>query len=311
MTIAMIVLAWAVAGLNPGTVDSNSNDTTPAPVAEPTIETSDEEADPSPQQSDRSNDAVRRLLAEGLSEFAPSKELWDRLVEATSTMLSLQRDLAKTNMSVSGIQRELDDLRQFILDHDTYGKDFDSYTKVLEETRRQRRAAATRERREQDEANRKRREEAKQRLDAAKSRNDLEKLYDERGFAPVGQDVYTSRAAFYYGPRDGEDGKTIRYVPSRFGRLQPVTVASSRELDYARMTISGSVLNGSKNIRSMGVAFTFFDEHGNQVGAEIVEIQNARPNVPYPFTKKIDMALNRPFATHSTYVLYADQVVKP
>mgnify|MGYP001999636056 CR=1 FL=1 len=46
-------------------------------------------------------------------------------------------------------------------------------------------------------------------------------------------------------------------------------------------------------------------------GAEIVEIQNARPNVPYPFTKKIDMALNRPFASHSTYVLYADVAATP
>ena len=62
---------------------------------------------------------------------------------------------------------------------------------------------------------------------------------------------------------------------------------------------------------SLGVAFTFFDENGNQVGAHIQEIRNARPNVPYPFTRKIDMALNRPFASHSTYVLYADTVTTP
>ena len=74
------------------------------------------------------------------------------------------------------------------------------------------------------------------------------------------------------------------------------------------MSISGSILNASSEVRNIGVAMTFFDNHGNQVGSEIVRIDNARPNVPYPFNAKLDMALDRAFSTSSTYVLYADPV---
>jgi hypothetical protein len=74
------------------------------------------------------------------------------------------------------------------------------------------------------------------------------------------------------------------------------------------MTISGSVLNAADDVRDMGVAITFFDDNGNQVGHEIVQIKNARPNVPYPFTSRLDMALNRAFTSSSIYVLYSDPV---
>ncbi|MCH2151729.1 MAG: hypothetical protein MK089_00125 [Phycisphaerales bacterium] len=275
----------------------------------PSAETVPESTDSTAQRS--TADALQSLQGEGLSEKSEPDALWDQLLKTTATLIAQQQELARTRLELSGIKRELADLRQFILDHDTYGSDFSSYTKMLEETRRQKRAAAAKAQREKEAAERKRREENRKRLDAAKGRKQLEKLYDDRGFAPIGQDVYSSRAAFFYGPRTGEDGKTIQYRPDRFGRLTPVTVSNQSELDYSMMTISGSVLNGSKSIRSIGVAYTFFDENGNQVGAEIVEIQNARPNVPYPFTKKIDMALNRPFASHSTYVLYADVAATP
>ncbi len=275
----------------------------------PSKETVPESVESTAQRS--TADARQSLQGEGLSEKSEPAALWDQLLKTTAALIAQQQELAQTRLELSGIKRELADLRQFILDHDTYGSDFSSYAKMLEETRRQRRAAAAKAQREKEAAERKRREENRKRLDAAKGRKQLEKLYDDRGFAPIGQDVYSSRAAFFYGPRTGEDGKTIQYRPDRFGRLTPVTVSNQSELDYSMMTISGSVLNGSKAIRSIGVAYTFFDENGNQVGAEIVEIQNARPNVPYPFTKKIDMALNRPFASHSTYVLYADVAATP
>jgi hypothetical protein len=74
------------------------------------------------------------------------------------------------------------------------------------------------------------------------------------------------------------------------------------------MTISGSVLNAAPEARNIGVAITFFDESGNQVGSEIVQINNARPDVPYPFTSTVQMALCRAFSSSSTYVLYADPV---
>lgn len=259
----------------------------------------------------RRNEAVERLKEAGLGERTDSKVLWRRLREQTVELMNLQRDLAKSNLALAGLQKEFDDLKQFIIDHDTYGSDFTAYSKVVEETRRQARAAAVREKRARDEERKKKREEARRRLDESRKKTDLEALYDEKGFAPVGQDVYTSRSAFFYAPYEGEDGKTIQYRPTRFGGIKAVSVPENREVDYSSMTISGSVLNGTDQIRNIGVAFTFFDENGNQVGAEIVEIQNARPNIPYPYTRTIDMALNRPFSSHSTYVLYADQVSTP
>ena len=265
----------------------------------------------STEQDGRRTEAMKRLRDAGLGERTDSAVLWRKLLDQTIELMTVNRELAKSNLALAGMQNELDDLRQFIMDHDTYGSDFSAYTKVVEETRRQARAAAIRDRRAREEAKRRKQQDARKKLDESKRKADLEDLYDEKGFAPIGQDVYTSRSAFFYAPYEGEDGKTIQYRPTRFGGIKAVSVPENREVDYSSMTISGSVLNGTDLVRNIGVAFTFFDENGNQVGAEIVEIQNARPNVPYPYTRTIDMALNRPFSSHSTYVLYADQVATP
>jgi hypothetical protein len=44
------------------------------------------------------------------------------------------------------------------------------------------------------------------------------------------------------------------------------------------------------------------------VGHETIQVANARPDVPYPFTAEVKMALNRPFDSSSAYVLYADPI---
>ena len=72
------------------------------------------------------------------------------------------------------------------------------------------------------------------------------------------------------------------------------------------MMVSGSVMSVSDQVRDIGIAVTFFDEAGTQVGSEIIQVNNARPEVPYPFTTTVAMALDRPFASTTTYVLYAD-----
>ena len=112
--------------------------------------------------------------------------------------------------------------------------------------------------------------------------------------------------AFYYNTKDTSTGAQYDYDSLIGDYLRPGFPNS--EIDYSKMTISGSILNASDIVRNIGVAITFFDDSGNQVGHETVEIRNARPDVPYPFTSKIEMALNRPFALSSTYVLYADAV---
>ena len=47
------------------------------------------------------------------------------------------------------------------------------------------------------------------------------------------------------------------------------------------------------------------------MGGEIVQVNNARPDVPYPFTATLEMALDRPFSSSSTNVLYADPAGEP
>ena len=106
------------------------------------------------------------------------------------------------------------------------------------------------------------------------------------------------------GPAADTGNQAIRQAAGLLQYLRPGFARDS--VDFSRMTISGSVLNSSGETRNIGLAITFFDENGNQVGGEIIQINNARTDVPYPFTSTIDMALNRPFDSSSTYVLYAD-----
>jgi hypothetical protein len=84
------------------------------------------------------------------------------------------------------------------------------------------------------------------------------------------------------------------------------TIESREEIDYAKMTISGSLLNGAKITRNIGVAFVFRDQYGNQIGQETVVIENARPDVPYPFTGELVMASDQPFSSMTSWVLFAD-----
>ena len=96
-------------------------------------------------------------------------------------------------------------------------------------------------------------------------------------------------------------------IRNRFD-LRPL--GRTTEIDYSSMTISGSILNALSDVRNIGIAVTFFDENDNQVGGEIIQINNARPDVPYPFTSTVAMALDRPFSSSSTYVLYADAIAE-
>jgi hypothetical protein len=67
-------------------------------------------------------------------------------------------------------------------------------------------------------------------------------------------------------------------------------------------------MSAAEDVRNIGIALVFFDAAGNQVGHETVQVENARPEVPYPFTSTIGMASDRPFASSSQYVLYSDPV---
>ncbi len=220
----------------------------------------------------------------------------------------LRLALAAARLEASNATRERDELRQFIEDNRQYGQDFQQYRAVREaaEAEARRKAVeAAREQREIEKADR------RERMRLARERRERQQAearrlasYRERGFAPLGLDVYISQMAYSY-PSVDATATRIAYNPG-FGnylRLYPAT-----RIDFSSMTISGSVVSAADEVRNIGVAIAFFDEDGNQVGHETVQINNARPDVPYPFTSTISMALDRPFSSSTQYVLYADEI---
>ena len=237
------------------------------------------------------------------------------LLEIASMKLELdeaRQQLARTRLDCDAAQRELAELRQFVADHQRFGNDFQQYQAVKEaalKDAKARESAAARERRAQEKAERDAERAAnRSAVDARNAEANRMGRYKRMGFTALGLDVFTSKMAFYYNTKEeGGTGALVDYDTIIGHYLQP-GFPGQTVIDYSKMTISGSVLNASDTVRNIGVAITFFDESGNQVGHETIEIKNARPDVPYPFTSKIDMALNRAFDSSSTYVLYADAV---
>jgi hypothetical protein len=248
---------------------------------------------------------VRLEIPSDVNERSRRSDLWSELVRKATTAARLREELATTRSELANLQRELDELRQFILDHETFGADYQEYQRIRSIAEHETKRRAARERRDRLDSERADRKEVyeqkKAEEETARLQAQQQQHYAKAGFTNIGLDVYHGRSAYFYAPRDTTQAP-VSYQPNPAGS----TVNS--EVDYSQMTISGSVLNAAPGIRDIGVAFTFFDEHGNQVGAEIVQLKNARPNVPYPFTAKLQMALNRPFTSSSSYVLYADAV---
>lgn len=243
----------------------------------------------------------------------PTSLVESLLLEIETLKMELTRtraEMARARLDATTAQRELDELRQFVADHERFGDDFQQYQVV--------KAAADREARDRENEQsraRKAEEKAEQAAkrqaarSAAAARNaDANRIaeYRRNGFTALGLDVFGGKMAFFYNTKDTGSGVQYDYDSLIGDYLRPGFPNS--EIDYSKMTISGSILNASDVVRNIGVAITFFDDNGNQVGHETVEIRNARPDVPYPFTSKIEMALNRPFESSSTYVLYADPV---
>lgn len=263
--------------------------------------------EPAEQQAEP---AATAPVVEDDEPLDPISRLFKEIRDLRDELASVRQQLAESRLQATEAQRQLDELRQFIADQQQLGNDFQQYKAIKEIAERE-------DRRKEAEANRQRRlaEQAERQARAQMARAEKAQhnafsskiaKYRKSGFSPLGLDVYASKMAYYYETKDATPTR-IDYVPQLGGhyiRAYPPT----SEIDYSKMTISGSVLNASDEVRNVGVAITFFDENGNQVGHETVQVNNARPDVPYPFTSKIDMALNRPFASSSTYVLYADPI---
>ncbi len=275
-----------------------------------------------PAQSIRLLLCVPLLIAVGFLSIGPSSQsvasssppmtaqerLRAEIDELLKELQSLRSQLAQAEIRAASAERELEEMQQFIRDHDVYGDAFEEYKvikEIAEREDRRREAEAARARRE---AERQARQERVQQAREERQR-DREEAEEARrlraaGFTGIGMDVYISRAAYHYAVRD-EVRSRVRFDPF-IGFF--TTVDQREKIDFSEMTISGSLLNATDETRNIGVAITFFDENNNQVGAETIHITNARPGVPYPFTAKLNMALNREFSSSTTYVLYSDPV---
>ena len=253
--------------------------------------------------------AIGRLSSQGMLESDPPATMWSSLVQQTAALIEANMQRKSLQSQLRALTTEVEKLRAFIVDHERLGDDFESYQSVLKETRRMvdlqmkqdsaRKADAIREAR--------RAKIAAQQAQARVAQDPLAHL-KAMGFKDVGNGIMLGKSSYQYGKRDVTAEK-ISYVPIPGGGVRRVVNTETRqEHDYQSMTISGTLLNSTSEVRHVGIAIAFQDAHGNQIGQETIQVQNMRPDVPYPFTASLSMASDRPFATESQWTLYSDPV---
>jgi hypothetical protein len=271
-----------------------------------------------PAQATEAKQAEKRqdVQPEEIKVLTVEEMLLDEIERLHREIRAMREELAKAQLEASQAVRERDELRQFLVDHQQLGEDFEKYQGVIEikerELRRQRAEEHREKLRQQQEERQARMEAAKMERAAREASQNRLRRYEREGFYHVGSDVFVSAMAYLYKKENVPD-TSYRFAPLiRFDGTFFFTrywhIDYDEEIDFTEMTISGSVLNAAPEPRDVGVAITFFDQYGNQVGGQTVEVSNARKDAPYPFTAKLDMALDRPFSSYRIVVLYADQV---
>ena len=197
----------------------------------------------------------------------PIEMLLDEVDALTARLETIRVELAAARLEARTAERELAELKQFLQDHHELGSDFEAYRAIkaiAEQEARDRRVQQMRDKRAAEQA---KRLEARRAEEAITAPTRREERYRDAGFTGVGNEVYVSQMAFYYRTQDNIPFRFdyIRGI-GRYQRFYPPT----RDVDFSSMTISGSVLNGSEEIRNIGIALAFFDENGNQVGGETI-----------------------------------------
>ena len=284
-----------------------------------------EPAAPSPQKEQSKPVAVTAL------SHSQIEALVDQLERLQAEVASLRQQVAQHRMEADTATRELNELKQFMLDHDAYGRDFEQYKAIKAVKEREAQVESARKAREQREADKYQRrramEQQREQRDAQQAAASAEEQrlsrFRQAGFDHVGQDVFVSRMGYQYRVKDVPDRDRV-YVPSvwsptcdvftndgLFFFFRPMyRIEYDEEIDYTQMTFSGSVLNGSAETRNIGVGIAFFNQAGDQIGGETIEIPLVAPDSPYPFTKTLAMADRSPFYTYRINVLYSEPVAE-
>jgi len=304
----ILFLATTMLLADPSAVDSS---TPPSPAQPDDPQPADDDLGDTAAVTDRDHRAVAQHILErdGLTPATTRNKLFPALLDREVEVRDLRHRLADLEVRVAGMMAQLEEMQLFVLDHDRYGTDFSQYQQVRAEAEREALRRAALERKARRELERQQREAARAQQEAERQLalpgKDLQQMLRTMNFGHIGQDVWRSRAAYHYAVVNSPD-EMVTFRPSPYGRTR--VTEHQKELDWSRMTISGSLLNAADEIRNIGIAVAFFDEHGNQVGAETIVVKNARPGVPYPFTQQLDMAANKPFASDTAWVLFSDPI---
>jgi len=303
LAVLALALSWGVPCIASG---QSSPVVEPAPQHESSSSAPEQ---PVPDAAEQAKPlAVRAMTVEDL--------LRAEITQLREEIQSLREALAQAQLTASSAARERDEIRQFLDEHEQLGERYEQYRAVVavaERTARQQRAEEQRAKQEAQQAEaRARMEHARALRDAQNAERDRMRRYERAGFYHVGQDVFVSAMAYMYKKEQVPD-RTYRYFPrirfdGSFFFTRSWYIDFDEEIDFSEMTISGSVVNASDVPRRMAVALTFFDRHGRQVGGETIEIDDARKDAPYPFTRTLNMALDGPFHSYRIVVLYADPI---
>lgn len=236
---------------------------------------------------------------------------------------ALRKESARLRLERDEALRRADELETFIDDVDTYGDAWDQYAAYRDAREREARQAAMAEAREaQAERDEERRAAAAARRAAQRERDaERQQARDLRraGFESIGGDIYMARMGFAYHIRtELEEIDGFRRYPfytvfdrgwyRPYGRRYFDVDA---QLDYSRMTISGSVLNATDEARAITVGIRFFDDGGAQIGGTTVTLDRVPARTPIPFTQELSMAANVPFSASQVYVVSSERLAAP
>ncbi len=237
---------------------------------------------------------------------------------------ALRKETARLKLERDEATRRANELETFINDVDAYGDAWEKYAEYREARDREARQAALADAREAQAAREAdRRAAAAARREMQRERNDARREVRElrqAGFESIGGDIYMARMGFAYHIRtELEEIDGFRrypfYTTYSGGFYRPYSFRLGRryydvdaQLDYSRMTISGSVLNGTDQTRALIVGIRFFDEGGAQIGGTTVTFDRVPPRTPIPFTQALSMAANVPFSASQVYVVSSEAI---
>lgn len=266
----------------------------PAPASNPFAITAEFDQDP----PDRKSLAIDELIAINADLSIANHEL--------------AAENARLNLELSRLKAQVEELSTFIEDHDEYGSDFEQYTFFREQREREARARAAAEARQRKEEERQRtleqRNNRRNRNDPADADDDvLAKRVDmlkRAGFTRIGDHVFVGEMGYSY---KTDEREVIRYSPY----IEHWYTDRTEVIDYKELSVSGSIIHAASDERNISIALAFYDGNGAQLGSTNVQVQAARPGVPYPFTATVKMTANMPFKRYSSWVLYDDPVQPP